>query len=167
MVVDGILRYAIRNGVEVAAAEIVSRDATSFVEHASTSCSSPITMVGGSRVFEKKRDDTQNSSTRIFDLPTLTIDQLLTAFQEMDLKVTEQDLLHPTAEHTEQIFVNILYQLKPSIYEAIESTVLPLDEFDFEPVSRSILVYSRMYVCASTTCSIYSAHFPLSIGDPY
>ncbi|KAJ8659724.1 hypothetical protein O0I10_004706 [Lichtheimia ornata] len=98
-----------------------------------------------SRVFEKIRDDTQNSSTRIFDLPTLTIDQLLTAFQEMDLEVTERDLLHPTAEHTEQIFLNILHQLKPSVYEEIESAELPLDELDFEPVdARNLLVYSRM-----------------------
>ena len=118
------------------------------MKHAGASCSTPIDMVAASRVFEKIRDDTQNSNTRIFDLPTLTIDQLLTAFQEMDLKVTEQDLLHPTAERTEQFFVNILYRLKPSIYESIEATVLPLDESDFEPVgTSSLLVYSRLYVC--------------------
>lgn len=119
-----------------------------------------------SRVFEKIRDDTQNSSTRIFDLPTLTIDQLLTAFQEMDLEVTERDLLHPTAEHTEQIFLNILHQLKPSVYEEIESAELPLDELDFEPVdARNLLVYSRMYVYDSTIhiparYSVLIFHYP-------
>lgn len=136
------------------------------MEHASASSSTPTHMVASSRIFGKLRDDTQSSSTRIFNLPTLTIEQLLTAFQEMDLKVTEQDLLHPTAEHTEQIFVNILYQLKPSIYKEIETTALPLDEFDFEPVPRSLLVYSRMYVCTFINIHLQRILLIVHIGDP-
>ncbi|KAI9318198.1 Nuf2 family-domain-containing protein [Dichotomocladium elegans] len=95
------------------------------------------------QTFDRPREDTQEFTKRLYDLPTLTTDQLLLAFQEMLVPVTEQDLLHPTSTSTLQIFSSILLQLDPQAYEAIEQMAARLTPSDTVsmPLENSFLMF--------------------------
>ncbi|KAI8377950.1 Nuf2 family-domain-containing protein [Radiomyces spectabilis] len=55
----------------------------------------------------------RSPATLVYELPKLSIPQILQCLQEMKLNVTESDLVHPTPHRTQQLFECLLGMLSP------------------------------------------------------
>ncbi|KAL1930816.1 hypothetical protein VTP01DRAFT_10978 [Rhizomucor pusillus] len=81
----------------------------------------------------------QDASAPMYELPTLSNAQLLLCLQEMQLTITENDLLHPTPERIQRLYENILELIVPWRVRSMLSTRIRLEQsYDHPELYRDL-----------------------------